>query len=105
MAQWYEAEVSACAREAFNYLAHVNPWGELHLYATRGNIIAARARPHEGYQLVTPERIPGHLPLDGLRSWIWERCRRVECLPIGEDVPLDAEARERLGIVGTGRFD
>jgi len=104
MHAWFEAEVSACADEAHHYLCRVNPWAALYLYATRGNILAAAARPHEGYNLVTGERLPTHLTRDQLRGWIWNLCRRVECLPIGEDLPLDAEARERLGIVGTGRY-
>jgi hypothetical protein len=98
--RWFEAEVSLCADSAHDYLCHVNPWGDLYLYATRGSIIVARALPHHGYALVTPERVPGDRTREGLRAWIWERCRRVECLPVGEALPLDGEARERLGIVG-----
>lgn len=76
---WYEEKITAVASAAFAEMMR-EPWRRQYVWFTRGDLVAAPDRP-PGMEIATPEPIPSDRTREAVRAWIWEKCRRVECLP------------------------
>lgn len=80
MSKWYEAKVSACAHVAFVEMMKDSGATPLYVWFCRGDLIVSPNQP-PGMEIATPVRIPSKRDQAGIRSWIWDACRRVPCLP------------------------
>lgn len=92
---WYEAKISAAAEIALSEMKR-DPATWLYAWFCRGDVVVAPEQP-PGMSIVTPEPVPSNRPLEVVRAWLWERCRRVECLPVepaGDSARSEVSLRE-----------
>lgn len=78
-AQWFNNECERASKEAFEKLCVVGN-GEQYLWFKTLSLVVATDKP-EGYELATPERIPGHLTVQQLNMWIHARSTHLPILP------------------------
>jgi hypothetical protein len=83
--RWYEKAISL-ATDQFMAQAYCNQWQRIYLWCERGDIAAAPDKP-DGMELVYAGAVPMNLNRDGVRAWVWEKCRRAPCMPL-EGGPL-----------------
>ncbi len=68
------------AGEWFNLLCR-NPYAELYLWHTRGELRVASDKPGSDWELSTGERLRGGCNLDQMKRKIHEVAVRLPCLP------------------------
>ena len=83
--KWYEAELSACARDGWETLMQTAYTLEpVYLWFRRGGLRIAAESPGAEWLLGCAERVPMSLRREQLYPWLAARCGRLECLPIVE---------------------
>ena len=77
--QWFPNECARAAKEGWKSLCATN-CAEHHLYFTIGALAVAQDKP-AGYELGWPERVPSNLTEGQLTMWIYDRAKRLPCIP------------------------
>jgi hypothetical protein len=80
---WYETELSTCARDGWEALMQTGYTLEpVYLWFRRGGLRIAAEKPGDEWQLGCAERVPMSLCREQLYPWLAARCGRLECLPM-----------------------
>lgn len=82
---WLWEEARRCAEEWFRMQCQ-DLWARIHVYYRRGELAVFRdgQTVPEGYTLGIQERIPVSQEVSHCMHWIYNRARRLPCLPVEE---------------------
>jgi len=79
--EWLQEQAEKAARRWYN-LAVYNPYERYYLWYKRGGLTVCADQPGPDWELGYPERISPAWEMEYVQRWIYEKARKLPCLPL-----------------------